>query len=73
MHDNEKTLLSIKKDHEKHKNIMKEISSTNKNVEETVCNVLLAIRQNEYLQAYYPEQLGFKEMKVVGKHPSKNQ
>ena len=55
------------------KNIMKEISSTNKNVEETVCNVLLAIRQNEYLQAYYPEQLGFKEMKVVGKHPSKNQ
>lgn len=33
--------------------------------------VLLAIRQNEYLQAYYPEQHGFKAGKYTGQHPSK--
>lgn len=38
------------------------------NVDETLCNVLLAIRQNEYLQAWYPAQLGQKEQKVVGKY-----
>jgi hypothetical protein len=34
-------------------------------------NVLLAIRQNEYLQAWYPAQQGYPEMKVVGSHPYK--
>lgn len=38
-------------------------------VEQTLMNVFLAIRQNEYLQAYYPPQDGFKEMNVVGTHP----
>lgn len=39
--------------------------------EETLLNVLLAIRQNEYLQAWYPEQKGYSEMKVAGLHPQK--
>lgn len=38
--------------------------------EDTLCNVLLAIRQNEYLQAWYPEQHGQPEQKVVGTHPN---
>lgn len=37
--------------------------------EGTNTNILLAIRQNEYLQAWYPAQSGFKEMNVVGEHP----
>lgn len=39
--------------------------------EDALLNVLLAIKQNEYLQAYYPEQLGYQAMKVVGSHPSR--
>ena len=39
--------------------------------DDTLCNVLLAIRQNEYLQAYYPEQHGYPEMKLSGTHPAK--
>jgi len=41
----------------------------NQITEETLCNVLLAIRQNEYLQAWYPDTCGFPEQKVVGQHP----
>ena len=48
--------------------ILKGISVA-ENTEETLLNVLLAIRQNEYLQAWYPEQQGYPEMKVVGQHP----
>lgn len=36
-------------------------------VDETLTNVLLAIRQNEYMQAYYPAQHGEPAKKVVGK------
>lgn len=39
--------------------------------EDTLMNVLLAIRQNDYLQAWYPAQHGEAEMKVVGTHPAK--
>ena len=45
------------------------MQETNQTAEETLCNVLLAIRQNEYLQAWYPEQAGYPEMKIVGRHP----
>ena len=48
-----------------------EIKKTCECVEDTLLNVLLAIRQNEYLQAYYPAQNGYNEMKVTGTHPSK--
>lgn len=56
------------------KEIVKEMENVriiNQNVEATLCNVLLAIRQNEYLQAWYPAQQGYPEMKVTGKHPIK--
>jgi len=49
--------------------ILNKILDTNKITEETLCNVLLAVRQNEYLQAWYPAQHGFPEQKVVGVHP----
>lgn len=39
--------------------------------DDTLLNVLLAIRQNEYLQAYYPAQHGYPEMKLTGTHPAK--
>lgn len=49
--------------------LLKDIKSTNENVEDTLLNVLAAIRQNEYLQAWYPAQKGYPEMKVTGTHP----
>lgn len=55
-------------EHEKH---LQDLSESNRNLEETVLNVLLAIRQNEYLQAWYPAQSGFEEMKVTGPHPAR--
>lgn len=55
----------------KHEKYLKALKQSNENVEETLANVLLAIKQNEYLQAWYPAQLGYPEMKVTGKHPAK--
>lgn len=34
---------------------LKHIADTNKSVEETICNIWLAIKQNEYLQAWIPK------------------
>lgn len=67
----EKVLAEMKKEQDSHKEFLDSILRSNQNLDETVCNVLLAIRQNEYLQAYYPPQHGFHEMKVTGKHPVK--
>jgi hypothetical protein len=64
-------LLDIKKSFKEHLSVMKETLKVNECAEETLGNVLLAIRQNEYLQAWYPEQHGFTSMKVSGKHPAK--
>lgn len=47
----------------------KKLRQINEDIEETLTNVLLAIRQNEYLQAWYPSQGGYPEMKVTGNHP----
>ena len=47
----------------------KNYKSTMENVEDTLLNVLVAIRQNEYLQAWYPPQKGHPAMKVIGTHP----
>lgn len=38
------------------------------NAEVTLSNVLLAIRQNSFLQAWYPAQNGRPEQYVVGKY-----
>lgn len=55
----------------KYEKALKAVTKSNENVEETLGNVLLAIRQNEYLQAWHPEQHGYPAMKVTGKHPAK--
>jgi len=55
----------------KHEKFLNALQKSNSNVEETLCNVLLAIRQNEYLQAWHPAQHGYPDMKVTGKHPAK--
>lgn len=74
----ESTMMDVKKSVREQKHILKEqvdcLRDNNKNiqcVDESLGNVLLAIRQNEYLQANYPAQHGFAEMKVVGQHPAK--
>lgn len=48
--------------------VLESVKKTNETVDETLCNVLLAIRQNEYLQAWYPAQGKEPEKKVVGKY-----
>lgn len=48
---------------------LEKIQENNEYMEETLRNVFLAIRQNEYLQAWYPAQQGHPQMKVVGPHP----
>lgn len=64
----------ILKEHEKKFEIynkkLDQVEALFETTEITLSNVLLAIKQNEYLQAWYPEQNGYKEMKVVGKHPN---
>lgn len=65
------TLEMFKKSCNEHTKYLGELARTNENVSDTLLNVLLAIRQNEYLQAWYPPQQGFPEMKVSGSHPSK--
>ena len=60
----------IQKKIDNHEKFLEDIKKTNEIVEESLCNVLLAIRQNEYLQAWYPAQMGFPEMKVAGRHPA---
>ncbi len=54
-----------------HEDFLKRMTATNENAEETLLNVLAAIRQTECLQAWYPAQKGYPEMKVTGTHPLK--
>lgn len=54
-----------------HNKFLENLFDSNSNLEELVLNVLLAIRQNEYLQAWYPKQSGYPEMKICGTHPLK--
>lgn len=58
--------LSMKKSHE----FLASMTKVNEAVEDTLLNVLLAIRQNEFLHAWYPAQGGHQEQKVVGSHPA---
>lgn len=64
----ERILKKIESILEGHALLLSEILKVNRNVDETLCNVLLAIRQNEYLQAWYPAQNGQPEQRVVGKY-----
>lgn len=65
----EKNILKLEKSLNRYEKTLKEIQARHEIVEDTLCNVLLAIRQNEYLQAWYPEQKGYPAQKVVGQHP----
>lgn len=60
-----------KKAVDKHTDFLESTKECFENCEDTFLNVLVAIRQNEYLQANYPAQKGYPEMKVTGPHPSK--
>lgn len=51
---------------EKQLEVMEKVVVINSNAEETLCNVLLAIRQNQALQPWYPPQKGEPEKYVVG-------
>jgi len=53
-----------------HREFLERITEANEAAEDTLLNVLLAIRQNDYLQAWYPKQGNHAEMKVVGHHPA---
>lgn len=48
--------------------VMQSVKNTNDNVDETLCNVLLAIRQNEYLQAWHPKQDEHSGGVAIGKY-----
>lgn len=67
----EKMYIDLSKKMTAHEKYLKDILDSNQILDETVGNVLVAIRQNEYLQAWYPSQHGFVAMKVAGCHPAK--
>jgi uncharacterized protein YgbK (DUF1537 family) len=68
---NNSTVVDIYRKVNQFEAILAQLGKSNETVEETLCNVLLAIKQNQYLQAWYPAQKGYPEMMVVGPHPSK--
>lgn len=45
--------------------IMKSVQYTNENADTTLCKVLHAIRQNQFLNAWYPEQSDKKVREAV--------
>ena len=69
----EKFGAQVKASLKDHTDLLAEICRKQSLMDETAGNILLAIRQNEYLQAYYPAQHGFTEGNVVGVHPCKLQ
>lgn len=71
----DKELAKIMQVMQEHERLLKAIQKENKvflemseSVDVTLSNVLLAIRQNSFLQAWYPEQFNRPEQKVVGKY-----
>jgi hypothetical protein len=64
----ERILKKIEGIMKRHEGMLNQILTVNQCVDECLCNVLLAIRQNEFFQAWYPAQNGKKEQKVVGKY-----
>ena len=54
---------------ERHERTIKKTKEILERTEDTVCNILAAIRQNQCLQAWYPPQNGYPEMYVSGNHP----
>lgn len=50
-----KLMKEIKQDKSENYKLMRKVVYTNECVSQTLCNVLLAIRQNEYLHPWYPK------------------
>jgi len=54
-----------------HEDILNTMLKKMDSIDEMMGLILVAIRQNEYLQAYYPAQHGFPAGKYPGIHPAK--
>lgn len=78
--ENRKIFATIRQDlnkqQDKNTSVLKECADTldricklNEQIEATICNVMLAIKQNSYLQAWYPEQQGIDAGRFAGAHP----
>jgi hypothetical protein len=50
-----KEVMAVRKESTDHRTFLEQILYVNRCVDETLCKVLLAIRQNEYLQEWYPD------------------
>lgn len=73
MSDKERKLMGkIQEKMDKQHKTLIECLQVMQTADETLCNVLLAIRQNEFLQAYYPAQNGQPAQRVTGKYVSAN-
>lgn len=68
--DTKVTFETILKTFRAHEDTLNNMLKKMDSMDEMMGLVLVAIRQNEYLQAYYPEQHGFPAGKYVGKHPA---
>lgn len=69
--DTEETFAKILATFRAHEDILGGILAKMTTIDEMMSCVLVAVRQNEYLQTYYPAQHGFPEGKYVGIHPAK--
>lgn len=49
--------------------MLEQIMKVHEEIQATICNVMLAIKQNSYLQAWYPEQQGIEAGHFSGPHP----
>ena len=69
--DTKETFAAMLKTFCAHEDLLNNMLKKMDSMDEMMGLVLVAIRQNEYLQAYYPEQHGFPAGKYVGTHPAK--
>jgi len=54
----------VKRANAENKTLMLRVEKTNLMVEETACNILLAVRQNQFAQAWYPEPFKIPQQAV---------
>lgn len=55
-------VLKLKKENIEIKSFLQKTMDLHENVDRTLCKVLLAISQNEYLQAWYPDHTKVKKV-----------
>lgn len=69
--DFEENFTRLIKMFKSHEDILHGVLIKMENIDEMMGCILVAVRQNEYLQTYYPSQHGFPAGKYIGIHPSK--